>query len=92
MKNYFTLIFISLISFFPLSLCSQNQKKQGNYPHQILKLTQTIHNQLVRLLCYSNEIDIKGIIATTSCWHKTRVDPESIIKIIQAYGKVQPNL
>ena len=47
---------------------------------------------LVRLLLYSNVIDIKGLIVTTSCWHKTKVDPESIIKIIQAYGKVQPNL
>jgi hypothetical protein len=46
----------------------------------------------VRLLLYSNEIDIKGLIATTSCWHKTEVNPESIKKIIQAYGKVQTNL
>jgi len=47
---------------------------------------------LVRLLLYSNVIDIKGLIATTSCWHKTRVDPESIEKVIHAYGKIQPNL
>lgn len=47
---------------------------------------------LVRLMLYSNEIDIKGLIATTSCWHKTMVNPESIRKIVQAYGKVQPNL
>jgi len=47
---------------------------------------------LVRLLLYSNVIDIKGLIATTSCWHKTQVNPESIKKVIQAYGKVQPNL
>jgi hypothetical protein len=47
---------------------------------------------MVRLLLYSNVIDIEGLIATTSCWHQTRVDPESIVKIIQAYGKVQPNL
>ncbi|MBN2000651.1 DUF1593 domain-containing protein [candidate division KSB1 bacterium] len=47
---------------------------------------------LVRLLLYSNQIDIKGLIATTSCWHKTRVDPESINKVIQAYGQVQHNL
>jgi len=46
----------------------------------------------VRLFLYANEIDIKGLIATTSCWHKTKVDPESIKKIIQAYGNVQPNL
>ena len=47
---------------------------------------------LVRLLLYSNEIDIKGLIATTSCWHKTMVNPGSIKRIVQAYDKVQPNL
>ncbi|MDW7694539.1 DUF1593 domain-containing protein [Flammeovirgaceae bacterium SG7u.111] len=47
---------------------------------------------LVRLLLYSNQIDIKGIVATTSCWMQNRVAPESIEKVIQAYGKVQPNL
>lgn len=46
----------------------------------------------VRLLLYSNIIDIKGMVATTSCWHKTEVNPQSIQKIINAYGKVQPNL
>jgi hypothetical protein len=47
---------------------------------------------LIRLLLYSNEIDIKGLIATTSCWHKSTVNPESIKKIVHAYEKVQPNL
>lgn len=47
---------------------------------------------MVRLLLYSNQIDIKGIIATTSVWQKNRVAPESIKKVIQAYGKVQANL
>ena len=47
---------------------------------------------LVRLLLYSNEIDIKGIVATTSCWHKTMVNPESITKVIKAYDEIQPNL
>ena len=46
----------------------------------------------VRLMLYSNEIDIEGIVATTSCWIKDRVEPESIRRIIRAYGKVQPNL
>jgi len=46
----------------------------------------------VRLLLYSNQIDLKGLIATTSCWHKTIVNPESIQKIIDAYNKIQPNL
>jgi len=47
---------------------------------------------LVRLLLYSNEIDIKGIVATTSCWLKDSVHPESIHKILNAYAEVQPNL
>jgi hypothetical protein len=47
---------------------------------------------LVRLLLYTNEIDVKGLIATTSCWHKSMVNPESIKKIVQAYENVQPNL
>ena len=46
----------------------------------------------VRLMLYSNEIDIEGLIATTSVWKKTSVAPEAIRKIIRAYGKVQPNL
>ncbi len=46
----------------------------------------------VRLFLYSNEIDLKGLIATTSCWHKNSVNPESIKKIVDAYGKVQSNL
>ncbi len=47
---------------------------------------------MVRLLLYSNEIDIKGLVATTSCWQKTVVHPEYIKGIVNAYGKVQPNL
>lgn len=46
----------------------------------------------VRLLLYANQIDIKGLIATTSVWQKNRVAPESIRKLVTAYGKVQPNL
>ncbi len=47
---------------------------------------------LVRLLLYSNEIDIKGLVATTSCWHKNSVDPNSIKSVVEAYAKVLPNL
>jgi len=44
---------------------------------------------LVRLLLYSNVLDIKGIIATTSVHMKKEVHPESIQKVIMAYGKVR---
>ncbi len=47
---------------------------------------------LVRLFLYANQIDIKGLVATTSCWHRDLVNPESIVKVIRAYGKVLPNL
>ena len=47
---------------------------------------------LVRLLLYSNQIEIKGLVATTSCWLQNRINPKSIERVIQAYGKVQPNL
>lgn len=47
---------------------------------------------MVRLLLYSNVIDIEGLIATTSTHQRTRVAPETIHRLIDAYGKVQPNL
>jgi Protein of unknown function (DUF1593) len=47
---------------------------------------------LVRLLLYSNEIDIEALIATTSTWQRSKVSPQIIRTVVQAYGKVQPNL
>ena len=47
---------------------------------------------LVRLLLYANSIDIQAIVATTSVHQKTRIAPESIRKVIDAYGRIQPNL
>lgn len=47
---------------------------------------------LVRLLLYANSMDIEGLVATTSVWQKTRVAPESIRRVVRAYGEVQPNL
>lgn len=47
---------------------------------------------LVRLMLYTNEIDVKGIVATTSTHMRNRVAPETIHKIVDAYGKVRSNL
>lgn len=47
---------------------------------------------LIRLLLYSNEIDIEGLVATTSVWKRSSVAPESIRAIIARYGTVLPNL
>ncbi|MCF3648816.1 DUF1593 domain-containing protein [Synoicihabitans lomoniglobus] len=47
---------------------------------------------LVRLLLYANQLDIEGIVATTSCWQRNRIRPDFIHTILDAYEQVQPNL
>ncbi|NHO67332.1 DUF1593 domain-containing protein [Aestuariicella hydrocarbonica] len=47
---------------------------------------------MVRLLLYANEIDIEGLIATTSTWLKDRTNPQTIHKIIAGYAQVRANL
>jgi hypothetical protein len=47
---------------------------------------------MVRFLTYCNQWDVEGLIATTSIHQKARVAPESIVKIVTAYGKVHANL
>jgi len=90
------MIFYGLILFFLLSspgfLLAQEIQK-----NRVIILTD-VENEpddtesLVRLLLYSNVLDIKGIIATTSVHMKKEVHPESIQKVIIAYGKVRENL
>jgi len=46
----------------------------------------------VRLLLYSNEIDIEGLVATTSTWQKEYAQPEILYAALDAYGEVQANL
>ncbi len=66
-------------------------------PHRVVILTD-IGNEpddqmsLVRLLLYANEIDIEGLIATTSTWQRAKTSPDIIRQVVAAYGKVQPNL
>jgi hypothetical protein len=47
---------------------------------------------LVRLLLYSNELDIEALIASTSTWQRNVVHPETMRRLIQAYGSVRSNL
>ncbi len=47
---------------------------------------------LVRLLLYSNELDIEALIASTSTWQRTALHPETMRALVQAYGRVQSNL
>jgi hypothetical protein len=87
-------IFISSLA---LIYSCQFMSAQDNQKTRVIILTD-IENEpddtesLVRLLLYSDVLDIKGIIATTSVHMKKEVHPESIQKVINAYGKVQQNL
>lgn len=47
---------------------------------------------LVRLLLYSNQIDILGLVATTNNVRRDVIAPEIIRKTIIEYGKVRQNL
>jgi hypothetical protein len=87
--KYISILLVFFLSF--SSLSGQNNK------NRVIILTDIEADpddtqSIVRLLLYSNEIDIRGIVATTSCWMKTTVHPESVVKLINAYAKVQPNL
>lgn len=46
----------------------------------------------VRLLLYSNDLDLEALIAATSTWQKTITHPETMHALVQAYGQVRPNL
>jgi len=46
----------------------------------------------IRLLLYSNELDLESLIATTSTWQKNKVQPETVRKLIAAYSEVRSNL
>lgn len=91
MKAIPTLVFITLLLFCQVVFGQPNQK------NRVVVLTDIEADpddtqSMVRLLLYSNVIDIKGLIATTSVWKKNSIAPESIKRIINAYSKVQSNL
>jgi len=47
---------------------------------------------LVRFLTYSNQWEVEGIVATTSIHQKKKIAAWRLREIVEAYGKVQPNL
>ncbi len=70
---------------------------QSTPPHRLLVLTDIEADpddtqSLIRLLLYANEIEIEGIVATTSTWMRDVIHPESIERLLHTYGEVRPNL
>lgn len=47
---------------------------------------------LVRLMLYSNDFDIEGLVASSNLGHGQKVRPELIRRVVDAYGEVRPNL
>ena len=97
LRSFLTPVKILIWLLIAVILPGQSIHGQSNPQNRVLVLTDIEADpddtqSLVRLLLYANEIDIKGIVATTSCWQQNRTAPESIEKIIRAYGRVQPNL
>jgi len=91
-KNTFSaLVLFFFISFYQF-LYGQEIKKSRAIILTDIEADADDSQSLIRLLLYSNVIDIKGIIATTSTHQKENVYPESIQNIIRAYGKVHVNL
>jgi hypothetical protein len=89
---YFALIILAIISL-PISATNTSASEKpriivlsdiGNEPDDQMSL--------VRFLLYSNEIDVEGLIATTSTWQRSKTSPEIMKTVIAAYGKVRPNL
>ena len=91
MKTFFFLFALSLV-LFSHTICAQADQKNRVIILSDIEADPDDTQSFVHLFLYANEIDIQGLIATTSCWHQTSVEPESIIKVVQAYGKVQANL
>lgn len=87
-----TLIIIALICCVSRTLPAQTDQKSRVIILTDIEADPDDTQSLVRLLLYSSEIDIKGIIATTSCWMQSSIHPESIQRVIDAYEKVHPNL
>ena len=89
MKTTFILI-LMILSF--QNLCAQIDQKNRAIILTDIEADPDDTQSLIRFLLYSNVIDIKGLIATTSTHQKNNVHPKSIRRVIEAYSKVHANL
>lgn len=105
----YRIVVIALVCFLPLVACQRNDSfRIEEYPKSRVILLTDILNEaddsqtLVRLLMYSNVMDIEGLIAVSSCHQyngkndrdadRNTVHPNEIKKYILAYGEVRDNL
>lgn len=86
------LILLLLVSFIPFNVFAQEDKKQRVLVLTDIEADPDDAQSIIRFLLYCNQWDVEGLIATTSIHQKKRVAPESILKVLDAYRKAQPNL
>jgi hypothetical protein len=95
--NKFLNFFFAVLLISPVFFSTRLNAKEPVAKTRILILTD-IENEpddaqsLVRFLLYSNQFDVEGIVATTSCWQLTETAEWRIHEIVDAYGKVRDNL
>lgn len=46
----------------------------------------------MRFLVYSNEYEVEGMVATTSCWLRDKTREDLIRRDVDAFGQVRDNL
>src|ERR1051325_2263369 len=94
------IVFLITVSLLNTQTYAQQIASQiDNFPgHLRVFVTSDIGNEpddqmsFVRLLLYSNGLDLEGLVATTSTWQKAAIHPETMHSIIAAYKEVRPNL
>ncbi|MBS1600850.1 MAG: DUF1593 domain-containing protein [Bacteroidetes bacterium] len=91
MKKIIKLLLLVSISFFAI-VDAQAQRKPRVLVLSDIEADPDDTQSFIRFLLYSNQWDVEGLIATTSIHQQKRVAPESILRILDAYKKIQPNL
>lgn len=90
-------VLVVLLGLFFTAVFARAADEASARPHRLLVLTD-VENEpddtqsLVRLMLYANVLDLQGLVATTSIHLKNRVAPDSIRRVIGAYGEVRDNL
>ena len=91
-KTILLLIISSLILFVSVETHAQENNKRRVLVLTDIEADPDDSQSLIRFLTYANQWNVEGLIATTSIHQKTRVAIETILQILAAYKKVQPNL
>ena len=96
------LILAYIVCVLPLGRASGQGRERNNNPRLIVltDVSAFLHAEgepddsqsLIRLMLYTNEIEVEGLIATSNLGHGQRTRPELIRKVVEMYGEVQPNL